>query len=58
MGTSKKATPGLPASSRMQMPTGGGNLSGVKKGKAGATSNKMMSVTKGKGMAKKSTYKS
>lgn len=30
-----KSTPNLPASSRMQMPSGGGNMSGVMKAKGG-----------------------
>jgi len=57
----KKATPNLPASSRMQMPSGGGNLNskikevgGMKK-KSGTTS-KIMSAAKGKGMTKKKAY--
>jgi len=54
----KKATPNLPASSRMQMPSGGGNLNskikevGGMKGKSGTTS-KVMSAAKGKGLKKK-----
>lgn len=57
----KKATPNLPASSRMQMPSGGGSLNskiketGGMKGKSGATS-KVMAGAKGKGMIKKKGY--
>jgi hypothetical protein len=53
-----KATPNLPASSRMQMPSGGGNLNskiketGGMKGKSGATS-KVIAAAKGKGLKKK-----
>ena len=56
-----KSTPNLPASSRMQMPSGGGNLNskiketGGMKGKSGATS-KVMAAAKGKGMTKKKGY--
>jgi len=54
----KKATPNLPSSSRMQMPSGGGNLNskiketGGMKGKSGTTS-KVMAAAKGKGLKKK-----
>jgi len=53
-----KSTPNLPASSRMQMPSGGGKMAtktkemGGMKGKSGATS-KVMAAAKGKGMTKK-----
>jgi hypothetical protein len=56
-----KSTPNLPASSRMQMPSGGGNLNskiketGGMKGGKGASS-KVMAGAKGKGMAKKKAY--
>lgn len=56
-----KATPNLPASSRMQMPSGGGNLNskikeaGGMKGTKGTTS-KVMAAAKGKGMTKKKGY--
>lgn len=62
----KKATPSLPASSRMQMPSGGSNLKAMAKanaknmaGKAGASvkaggvAKKLVKDAKGKGMAKK-----
>lgn len=54
-----KSTPNLPASSRMQMPSGGDKLGGkIKetggmKGKSGTTS-KVMAAAKGKGLKKKS----
>lgn len=58
-----KATPNLPASSRMQMPTGGGSgtnkmikeKAGMKGGSKGATK-KVMTAAKGKGMTKKGGY--
>lgn len=60
---SKKAIPTLPASSRMQMPSTGGNGTGklIKetagmKGKSSGASSKMVMKAKGKGMAKKSGY--
>jgi hypothetical protein len=62
MATSKKATPNLPGSSRMQMPSGGGTLSGkikevggMKKGgsKGGTTKKVMAMASKGGKMAKK-----
>jgi hypothetical protein len=61
MKASKKATPGLPASSRMQMPSGGAKsigkmtkeTSGMKGGTKGSTK---MSGSKGKGMTKKGGY--
>jgi hypothetical protein len=62
----KKATPSLPASSRMQMPSGGGGAMASKiketkgmKGKssmavkAGGVAKKMVKDAKGKSMAKK-----
>jgi hypothetical protein len=62
----KKATPNLPASSRMQMPSGGSSLKGMVKDKAknmagksgaaikaGGVAKKMVDKAKGKGMAKK-----
>jgi hypothetical protein len=53
-----KSTPNLPMSSRMQMPSGGGNLSGVIKEKGGmkggkGATKKVMAAAKGKGMGKK-----
>jgi hypothetical protein len=54
----KKATPNLPASSRMQMPSGGGKMTpkaGAMKGGKGTTS-KVMAAAKGKGMTKKKGY--
>jgi len=59
MATSKKATPSLPASSRMQMPSGGGGAmaskiketGGMKKG--GTTKKIMALASKGGKMAKK-----
>ena len=55
-----KSTPNLPASSRMQMPSGGGNMKGMIKetagmaGKKGSTTKKVMSMaSKGKSMSKK-----
>jgi hypothetical protein len=58
MKSSKKATPNLPASSRMQMPSGGGSLSGKIKEvggmKKGGTTKKVMAMaSKGGKMAKK-----
>ena len=56
-----KATPNLPASSRMQMPSGGGKMgskikeTGGMKGSKGTTS-KVMAAAKGKGMTKKKGY--
>lgn len=56
-----KATPNLPASSRMQMPSGGAKMvgktkeTGGMKGSKGTTS-KVMAAAKGKGMAKKKGY--
>ena len=60
---SKKATPNLPASSRMQMPSTGGSgtgklikeTGGMKVGSKGVTK-KVAMASKGKGMAKKSAY--
>lgn len=60
---SKKATPSLPASSRMQMPSTGGNgtgklikeTAGMKGGSKGVTK-KLAVASKGKGMAKKGAY--
>lgn len=62
-----KATPTLPSSSRMQMPSGGSNLKGMVKNnaknmtgkagmavKAGGVAKKVVAKAKGKGMAKKS----
>lgn len=59
--SSKKVTPNLPGSSRMQMPSGGGNLSGIIKETGGmkgggAKGKTKMGGSKGKGMAKKSSY--
>ena len=58
-----KTTPNLPGSSRMQMPSGGGNMSGLIKEKGGmtkggskGTTKKVMNAAKGKGMAKKGGY--
>lgn len=54
-----KSTPNLPASSRMQMPSGGGNLNGLIKEtggmakKSGSTTKKVMAGAKGKSMTKK-----
>jgi len=55
-----KSTPNLPASSRMQMPSGnGGNMKGVVKevggmaGKTGSVTKRVMSAAKGKSMIKK-----
>lgn len=50
-----KSTPNLPGSSRMQMPSGGGNLSGVMKAKGGmkgstGTTKKMMKSASSKKM--------
>lgn len=64
MATSKKATPNLPASSRMQMPTTGGSSTsgiikekgGMKGGSKGPVTKKMMTAAKGKGMTKKGGY--
>jgi len=58
-----KSTPNLPASSRMQMPSGGGSgtnkmikeTAGMKGGSKGA-SKKMKVAAKGKGMVKKGGY--
>lgn len=58
-----KATPNLPASSRMQMPSGGAKATGkmiketggMKGGSKGATK-KVMASAKGKGMTKKGGY--
>ena len=63
----KKATPSLPSSSRMQMPSGGSNLKGMVKDKAknmtgksgmaikaGGVAKKLVKNAKNKGMAKKS----
>jgi hypothetical protein len=56
-----KSTPNLPASSRMQMPSGGGKTSpmiketGGMKGSKGTTK-KVMAAAKGKGMTKKKGY--
>ena len=54
---SKKATPNLPMSSRMQMPsTNAGGLNGLiketggMKGKVGSVTKKVMAAAKGKGM--------
>jgi len=62
----KKATPSLPSSSRMQMPSSGSNLKGMVKDKAknmtgksgaaikaGGVAKKMVKDAKGKGMAKR-----
>ena len=57
-----KSTPNLPGSSRMQMPSGGGTMSGLMKEKAGmaknskGTTKKVMAAAKGKGIAKKGGY--
>jgi len=59
-----KSTPNLPASSRMQMPSGnGGNLSGMiketggmKAGSSKGTASKIVAKAKGKGMTKKGGY--
>jgi hypothetical protein len=59
MATSKKATPNLPASSRLQPPSGGGGslsgkikeVGGMKKG--GTTKKVMAMASKGGKMAKK-----
>ena len=51
-----KSTPNLPASSRMQMPAGGGTISikgGLKSVGKKTVTNKIMSAAKGKGMASK-----
>jgi len=58
-----KATPNLPASSRMQMPSSGAKATGkmiketggMKGGSKGATK-KVMAAAKGKGMTKKGGY--
>jgi len=50
-----KSTPNLPASSRMQMPSGGGNMkaTGSMAGKKGNATKKVMSMaSKGKSTAK------
>ena len=54
---SKKATPNLPMSSRMQIPsTSGGKMNGIvketggMKGKVGSVTKKVMAAAKGKGM--------
>lgn len=58
----QKDYPNLPASSKMQMPSGGGNLSGLVKetggmsGSKGGASKKMTSGASGKGMAGKNPY--
>jgi len=58
-----KATPNLPASSRMQMPSGGAKATGkmIKetggmKGGSKGTSKKMKMASAGKGMTKKGGY--
>lgn len=58
-----KATPNLPASSRMQMPSGGAKATGkmIKetggmKGGSKGTSKKVIAAAKGKGMTKKGGY--
>lgn len=58
-----KSTPNLPASSRMQMPSGGGSNTnkmiketGGMKGATKSTSKKVIASAKGKGMAKKGGY--
>jgi hypothetical protein len=57
MATKSKSTPSLPASSRMQMPSGGGSSmkgSGSMAGKKGKATNKVMAMaSKGKSMSKK-----
>ena len=56
-----KSTPNLPASSRMQMASGGGKMdkmvkeTGGMKGAKGTTK-KVMAAAKGKGMTKKKGY--
>ena len=60
MATKTKSTPNLPASSRMQMPSGGGSMKGLIKEtagmagkKTGATKKVMAMAKKGKSMVKK-----
>ena len=58
-----QSTPNLPGSSRMQMPSGGGTMSGLIKEKGGmakgsskGVTKKVMAAAKGKGMTKKGGY--
>lgn len=55
----KKATPNLPSSSRMQMPSGGSGMSSKMKSagaKKGGTTKKVMASASKKSMATKKSY--